>query len=100
MAAVAEKLSDLVIVTSDNPRTEEPNQIIQDILTGFSSQSRNKVLVEPDRKKAIGLAISSARREDIILIAGKGHETYQIIGTTKSHFSDQETAEELMNLIL
>lgn len=100
MAAVAEKLSDLVIVTSDNPRTEDPKQIIQDILAGFSSLSTNKVLVEPDRKKAIGLAISNAKREDIILIAGKGHETYQIIGTTKSHFSDQETAEELLNLIL
>jgi UDP-N-acetylmuramoyl-L-alanyl-D-glutamate--2,6-diaminopimelate ligase len=101
MAAVAEKLSDHIIVTSDNPRTEDPRQIIEDILAGFSDSARQqKIYVEADRKKAIGLAISAAKRDDIILIAGKGHETYQIIGTTKTHFSDQETARELMDVIL
>lgn len=101
MAAVAERLSDKVIVTSDNPRTEQPGAIIDDILCGFSQQAReSKVIVEADRKKAIGLAISNAKRGDIILLAGKGHENYQIIGTAKTHFSDQETAAELAELIL
>jgi UDP-N-acetylmuramoyl-L-alanyl-D-glutamate--2,6-diaminopimelate ligase len=101
MAAVAERLSDAIIVTSDNPRTEDPQQIIEDILVGFSDAgSRQKIQVESDRKKAIGLAISAAKRDDIILIAGKGHETYQIIGTTKTHFSDQEAAREFMETVL
>lgn len=101
MAAVAEKLSSLVIVTSDNPRTEEPETIIKDILCGFSQKvPGGNILVEPDRKKAIGLAISTSQRDDIILLAGKGHETYQIMGTKKTHFSDQETALELAELIL
>jgi UDP-N-acetylmuramoyl-L-alanyl-D-glutamate--2,6-diaminopimelate ligase len=99
MAAVAEKLSDTIFVTSDNPRTEEPQAIIEDILAGFSASARQKINVETDRKKAIGLAISAAKRDDIILIAGKGHETYQIIGTTKTHFSDQEVAREWMDVI-
>jgi UDP-N-acetylmuramoyl-L-alanyl-D-glutamate--2,6-diaminopimelate ligase len=101
MAAVAERLSDSIIVTSDNPRTEDPRQIIADILAGFSdSARRQKIQVDADRKKAIGLAISTAKRDDIVLIAGKGHETYQIIGTTKTHFSDQEIAKEMMEAIL
>jgi UDP-N-acetylmuramoyl-L-alanyl-D-glutamate--2,6-diaminopimelate ligase len=99
MAVVAEKLSDSVIVTSDNPRTEDPQAIIDDILTGFSVLGRQKISVESDRKKAIGLAISAAKRDDIVLIAGKGHEMYQIIGTTRTHFSDQEVAREWMDVI-
>jgi UDP-N-acetylmuramoyl-L-alanyl-D-glutamate--2,6-diaminopimelate ligase len=101
MAKVAEKLSDIVIVTSDNPRTEEPEAIIKDILCGFSQKTpSSNVLIELDRKKAIGLAISTAGRDDIILLAGKGHETYQIMGTKKTHFSDQETTLEMAELIL
>jgi UDP-N-acetylmuramoyl-L-alanyl-D-glutamate--2,6-diaminopimelate ligase len=99
MAAVAEKLSDSIFVTSDNPRTEDPQRIIEDILVGFSETARQKIYVETERKKAIGLAISAAKRDDIILIAGKGHETYQIIGTTKTHFSDREVAREWMDVI-
>lgn len=99
MAAVAEKLSDFIVVTSDNPRTEEPQAIIHDILAGFSTAGGQNIFVEIDRKKAIGLAISTAKRDDIILIAGKGHETYQIIGTTKTHFSDREVASEWMDVI-
>jgi UDP-N-acetylmuramoyl-L-alanyl-D-glutamate--2,6-diaminopimelate ligase len=99
MAAAAEKLSDFVIVTSDNPRSEDPQAIIEDIRVGFSASAGQKISVQIDRKKAIGLAISTAKRDDIILIAGKGHETYQIIGTVKNHFSDQEVAREWMDII-
>ncbi|PMP69753.1 MAG: UDP-N-acetylmuramoyl-L-alanyl-D-glutamate--2,6-diaminopimelate ligase, partial [Calditerrivibrio nitroreducens] len=80
--------SDIVIVTSDNPRTEDPNAIIDEILTGF--EDRSKVLVEPDRRIAIKKACDEAKAGDIVLIAGKGHEDYQIIGKTKYHFDDRE----------
>lgn len=93
MAQVAQALADWVIVTSDNPRTEEPNSIIQDIVKGFTPAFRTQsVVIEPDRRKAIRLAIHEAKEGDIVLIAGKGHENYQIIGTQKAHFSDQEEA--------
>jgi len=90
MAAVAEQLADCVIVTSDNPRTEAPDAIIREILTGFKRPTA--VSVEPDRRKAIALAVHDARPDDVILIAGKGHEDYQIIGTKKHPFSDKEAA--------
>lgn len=95
MARVAEELADCVIVTSDNPRTENPEDIIRDIIPGFE-QADTKI-VEPDRKRAIELAIESAEKGDIILIAGKGHEDYQIIGKQKFHFSDKEIALECFN---
>ena len=94
MASVVEKLADAIIVTSDNPRTENPNAIINDIIAGFAEPKAIKV--ESDREKAIELAINSARTNDIILIAGKGHEDYQIIGTEKKHFSDKEIAEKYL----
>ena len=90
MARVAEELADVVIVTSDNPRTEDPRAIIDDIVKGFSTAGLAKVQVEPDRRTAIGLALSQARAGDLVLLAGKGHETYQIIGKTKHHFDDAE----------
>jgi len=92
MAKVAEAHSHDIIVTSDNPRSENPNQIMTDILAGFSNSS-TQIITEPDRKKAIILAINAAQKNDVILIAGKGHETYQIIGTTKHHFDDSEEAK-------
>lgn len=92
MAQVAQALGDVVIVTSDNPRTEDPDAIIQDIVKGFTDQFRQTVQVEPDRRAAIRAAIHGAQNGDIILIAGKGHENYQILGTEKIHFSDQEEA--------
>ena len=97
MARIAEELADLVIVTSDNPRTEEPNDIIKDVVAGFDKSDTQKIAIEPDRKKAIELAIESAQKNDIVLIAGKGHEDYQIIGTQKSHFSDKEIANECLS---
>ena len=94
MAKVAQELADVIIVTSDNPRTEDANKIIGDIKTGFSSSAN--VFVEPDRKKAVELALGRARKGDIILIAGKGHEDYQIIGNEKTHFSDIEVVREFL----
>ncbi|MHC4497137.1 MAG: Mur ligase family protein, partial [Planctomycetota bacterium] len=96
MARVAEQLADFVIVTSDNPRTEDPDDIISDVIAGFESNESQTIIVEPDRKKAIELAIGAAETDDIVLIAGKGHEDYQIIGTQKYHFSDKEIAEECL----
>jgi UDP-N-acetylmuramoyl-L-alanyl-D-glutamate--2,6-diaminopimelate ligase len=106
MAKAVCEYSDLFIITNDNPRTEDPKRIIQDIEKGvagdftrlseeeISSDKDRVYTVIPDRSKAIRKAISIARRDDIILIAGKGHEDYMIIGTEKRHFSDIEEAQK------
>lgn len=96
MARVAEALADLIVVTSDNPRTEEAGKIIADIMAGFGDPNSSRITVEPDRAKAIQLAIGKAKSGDIILLAGKGHEDYQIIGTEKRHFSDFEEARKAL----
>jgi len=96
MARVAEQLADFVIVTSDNPRTERPADIIGEIVAGFENPDSQTIIVEPDRKKAIELAIKTAAKDDIVLIAGKGHEDYQIIGTQKFDFSDRSIAQECL----
>ena len=90
MAKVVEDLSDIIILTSDNPRTENPEQIFTDVKKGFIKS--DDYFFEPDREKAIKLAINMAEKNDIILITGKGHETYHIIGTKKWHFDDKEIA--------
>lgn len=95
MGAVVAQLADIAIVTSDNPRTEDPLSIINMIIPGVKSFT-NEYYVEPDRKQAIKLAIQTAQPGDIVLIAGKGHEDYQIIGTTKIHFDDRQVAAELL----
>ncbi|WP_457681748.1 UDP-N-acetylmuramoyl-L-alanyl-D-glutamate--2,6-diaminopimelate ligase [Thermovibrio sp.] len=92
MGAVAKELSDLVIITNDNPRTEEPEKIVSDILSGI--KDRDKVVVILDRKEAIEKALSLKGEGDIVLIAGKGHEDYQIIGNRKLPFKDQEVVKE------
>jgi UDP-N-acetylmuramoyl-L-alanyl-D-glutamate--2,6-diaminopimelate ligase len=92
MAQAAERFADLVIVTSDNPRSEDPKAIIDDIIGGFAGPDSAAVVVEPDRAEAIELAIGRARPTDVVLIAGKGHEDYQIIGEQKLHFNDKEVA--------
>jgi UDP-N-acetylmuramyl-tripeptide synthetase len=92
MARVAGQLADLILVTSDNPRTESPEIIIRDILRGFQGPIDGKVLVELDRRSAIEQALALARHGDTVLIAGKGHETYQILGANIIHFSDSEVA--------
>jgi UDP-N-acetylmuramoyl-L-alanyl-D-glutamate--2,6-diaminopimelate ligase len=96
MAKVAEQLADFIIVTSDNPRTEEPMAVIEEIVAGFENPYSQKIAIEPDRKKAIELALKAAVENDIVLIAGKGHENYQIIGKQKFDFSDKDIAEEFL----
>jgi UDP-N-acetylmuramoyl-L-alanyl-D-glutamate--2,6-diaminopimelate ligase len=96
MGKVVEQFADLVIVTSDNPRTENPDAIISQIVAGFADPSSPKIKVEPDRKKAIALSIESASPKDVVLIAGKGHENYQIIGKQKFPFSDKQIALDLL----
>ena len=91
--AVAE-LSDIAIVTSDNPRTENPERILDDIMPGLSSMKN--IFREADRRNALEIAVSLLRPGDALLVAGKGHEDYQIIGHEKHHFSDQEILKELL----
>lgn len=95
MAEIAARLSDYVFLTSDNPRTEDPMTILADAEKGFPADFKNYTK-EVDREKAIAQAIAMAKPGDVILIAGKGHEDYQIIGTTKTHFSDYEVAEKYL----
>ena len=98
MAKVACEGADEIIVTSDNPRTEDPQQIIREILEGVPEADRARVSIEVDRAKAIAQVVSTARAGDIILIAGKGHEDYQIIGTEKKSFDDRREAEAALRL--
>ena len=89
------RLSDICLVTSDNPRTEDPDRIIAEILPGVKKEGKS-YLVEPDRKKAISLALKLAKKGDVVLVAGKGHEDYQIIGTKKYPFSDHEVVRKFL----
>ena len=93
MGRIAEELADKVIVTSDNPRSEDPQQIITDILAGFKSV--NNVIVEPDRELAIKEAKKIASPHDVVLVAGKGHEDYQILAHETIHFDDREKVREI-----
>ncbi len=94
MGKIAVELSDQVFVTSDNPRTEDPQAIIREILAG--TQGHSNFTVEADRRKAIHLAVKAAKSGDFVVIAGKGHEDYQILGTKKVHFDDREVASEAL----
>ena len=94
MGKIAADLADYTIVTSDNPRTENPQQILEDVLAGISDRSQTTVL--SDRAEAIDFAIKKAKPGDGVLIAGKGHEDYQILGTEKIHFDDREQAREAL----
>jgi UDP-N-acetylmuramoyl-L-alanyl-D-glutamate--2,6-diaminopimelate ligase len=98
MAAVAAKYSDLVILTSDNPRTEEPMAIIRDMEEGIPKTAARKVQVNADRREAIKAACSIAGTNDIILVAGKGHENYQEINGVKHPFDDRLIIEEMLKL--
>lgn len=95
MAAVAEKYSDRIFVTSDNSRTERTEDILEDIRKGFSAKGLAKALFIADRKEAIRTAITLAPDGAVILLAGKGHETYQIIGTEHRHFDEREIVDEV-----
>ncbi|MBR1574822.1 MAG: UDP-N-acetylmuramoyl-L-alanyl-D-glutamate--2,6-diaminopimelate ligase [Bacteroidales bacterium] len=97
MAAVAEKMSDRIIVTSDNSRTEKTEDILADIRAGLSRQGLAKALFIADRREAIRTAVMTAEDGATILLAGKGHETYQIIGTEHRHFDEREVIDELFH---
>ena len=98
MAQEAVRQSDKVIITSDNPRFEEPQDIINDMLAGLTPQQMKKVLSITDRREAIRTAVMLAQKGDVILIAGKGHEDYQEIKGVKHHFDDKEVVSEIFNL--
>ena len=99
MAEAACEYSDKAIFTSDNPRSEEPIQIIKDMEGGLSAAAKRKYISIVDRKEAIKTAISLAKPEDIILIAGKGHEKYQEIKGVRNHFDDKEVVEEMFEIL-
>ncbi len=96
MGAIAAELADLVVVTSDNPRTENPQKIIDDILAGIPNFDANRMAVDADRKAAIHKAIDWARPQDIVVVAGKGHEDYQILADRTIHFDDREVVQDYM----
>ena len=97
MAKEAVRQSDRVIITSDNPRFEEPQEIINDMLAGLDQQQMKKVVSIVDRREAIRTACMMAQKGDVILIAGKGHEDYQEIKGVKHHFDDKEVVREFIN---
>jgi len=93
MGEIAQKLSNYIIITSDNPRTEEPGAIIDDIISGIDISKKNFTVIE-NRREAINWSLENACLEDVIILAGKGHETYQIIGKEKRHFDEREVVAE------
>ena len=99
MGKIATRKSTLAIITSDNPRTENPADIIKEIEAGVEPQYFSKYTSIPDRREAIKMAIKFAEPKDIIVVAGKGHETYQEINGVKNHFDDTETIIELARLM-
>lgn len=97
MGAIAQKLSDKCVITSDNPRTEDNNVIIEDILKGLEQGENYEVVI--DRKQAIEQAIKIANKDDVVIIAGKGHEKYQLIGKEKHYFDDKEICRAYLRTI-
>lgn len=95
MGSIAEKLADKIIITSDNPRSEDPQIIITDIIAGLKSVNTENVIVEADRGEAIGLLKTIAKNNDVVVIAGKGHEDYQILKDKTIHFDDREEAKKV-----
>ncbi|MBC7239392.1 MAG: UDP-N-acetylmuramoyl-L-alanyl-D-glutamate--2,6-diaminopimelate ligase, partial [Chloroflexi bacterium] len=95
MGRIARELADLPVLTSDNPRTEDPNAIIREIEEGVRAPGY-RYLVEPDRRRAIALALAEVQPGDLVLIAGKGHETYQIVGDRTLPFDDRQVVRELL----
>jgi len=96
MGEIAVRMSDLVLATSDNPRSEDPLEILKEIEAGMHKGPAPYKII-PDRRNAIGAAISTARKGDVVVIAGKGHEDYQILGDRTIHFDDREVAGELIH---
>ena len=98
MGAIAEKLADKIIITSDNPRSEDPQIIITDIIAGLKSVNTENVIVEADRGVAISLIKNIASNNDVVVIAGKGHEDYQILKDKTIHFDDREEARKIFEV--
>lgn len=98
MAEIGERLADHVIISDDNPRSENPAQIVQDMLAGMTSA--DNAIVQHDRFSALEYALNHATEQDIILMAGKGHEDYQVLATQTIHYSDRESAQQLLGLSL
>ena len=96
MGKVASDLSTKVILTSDNPRTEDPDKIIEDVEAGVEAHNWSKVISVTNRKQAIKSACAMAKAKDIILIAGKGHETYQEVNGVRSDFDDMKIVQEML----
>jgi UDP-N-acetylmuramoyl-L-alanyl-D-glutamate--2,6-diaminopimelate ligase len=96
MAATADRLADRVVLTSDNPRRESPEAILEEMLSGLGSGSRARVRVEPDRRRAIVESVAGAEAGDVVLIAGKGHETVQVVGSRRLPFDDRQVAAEAL----
>jgi len=99
MGEIASRLADRCVITSDNPRSERPEGIIEEIAAGIPRERRDRCAVEPDREKAIRLGIAEAGRDDVVLIAGKGHEDYQIFADRTIHFDDREVAKAVLREI-
>ena len=95
MGAIAQSLADKIVITSDNPRSENPQQIITDIIAGLKSVDSESVVVEPDRGQAISLLKNISNNNDVVVIAGKGHEDYQILKDRTIHFDDREEARKV-----
>jgi UDP-N-acetylmuramoyl-L-alanyl-D-glutamate--2,6-diaminopimelate ligase len=91
MGEIAVRLADIAIATSDNPRTENPDRILDEVEAGMAAKPHHR---EADRRRAIALALSLAKPGDTVLLAGKGHETYQVIGTEKQPFDERDVVRE------
>lgn len=100
MGGIGADIADAVVITSDNPRNEDPVAIIKDVLTGISDDKMANVAVQPDRRSAIKEAILMAREDDLVVIAGKGHEDYQIFADRTIHFDDREVAREILGELM
>jgi UDP-N-acetylmuramoyl-L-alanyl-D-glutamate--2,6-diaminopimelate ligase len=99
MRQVATELADKVFITSDNPRTESPQDILRDITLGATADESRKIKIESDRRAAIGMALRELTKGDVLLVAGKGHEDYQILGDTKHPFLDAAVVKEQFDLL-
>jgi UDP-N-acetylmuramoyl-L-alanyl-D-glutamate--2,6-diaminopimelate ligase len=97
MGRAAGELCDEVILSSDNPRSEDPDLILQDILQGVQRSGNKHVHAIPDRKEAIAYAVRLAQSGDVLVLAGKGHENYQILGGQKLHFDEREILREILS---
>jgi UDP-N-acetylmuramoyl-L-alanyl-D-glutamate--2,6-diaminopimelate ligase len=100
MGSIAARLADVIVLTNDNPREEPPERILADILSGIPAERRSSVITIPDRRTALETAATMSRAGDILLVAGKGHEQYQIIGTTAHPFSDQAVLRAIAQQML